>query len=82
MTMGLLLDTNRDSIGARLRHARFEAKLTTNMAGEKIGVARNTVETWERNENIPSGFNLLTICEVYKVSADWLLFGTGNMTRE
>lgn len=82
MTMGLILDTNLGSIGARLQYARYQAKLTTKMAGEKLCVARNTVETWERNENIPSGFNLLSICEVYKVSADWLLFGTGNMNRE
>lgn len=69
-------------IGGRLRHARLEVGYTTEKAGEKIGVSRNTVEVWERNENIPSGFNLISICQIYGVSADWILFGTGNMTRE
>jgi transcriptional regulator with XRE-family HTH domain len=77
MTMGM---SDRDNnIGGRLRHARLEAGYTAARAGERIGVTRNTVEVWERNQNIPSGFNLIVICQIYGVSADWILFGTGSM---
>ena len=64
-----------DTIGARLRSARSKIGLSSDAAAEKIGVTRWTLNAWERDDNIPSGYNIINLCKAYNVSSDWLLFG-------
>jgi transcriptional regulator with XRE-family HTH domain len=62
-------------------HRRLESLLGDNIPeqAQKIGVHETTVRvTWLQNESYPTADNLIKICEVTKVSADWLLFGKEN----
>lgn len=71
-----------DTIGSRLRCARLESGYSSEAAADKIGVARETITTWEQDENIPSGYNLIRICRLYCRSADWILFGDEAISHE
>lgn len=64
-----------DTIGARLRSARYNSGLSADAAAEKVGVTRWAINAWERDDNIPSGYNIISLCKTYNVSSDWILFG-------
>lgn len=45
---------------------------------EKLGVAKSTVSNWEQQKSQPSYELLCKICDLYKVSADYLLGRRGD----
>jgi transcriptional regulator with XRE-family HTH domain len=63
----------RKAIGARLRTARKASSLTVQAAAEAIGVSKVMVDLWEIGRSFPSPEHLTTVCDLYSVSADWLL---------
>src|SRR3990167_8738343 len=63
----------RAGLGARLRRARKDARLTLEEAAEALGVVRQSVFHWESGRNYPMGDRLKAVADLYGVSIDWLL---------
>lgn len=62
-----------DSFGARLAAARIAAGKTQGEVGEVAGVSGAAVSAWEVNRTQPSATQLACVCDLLKVSADYLL---------
>ena len=60
-------------IGAVIRKARIERKLTQEQAAEALGVSRQTVSNWENGKSFPDIVSVLRMSELYAVSLDALL---------
>lgn len=62
-------------VNERIREIRKLRHLTQQELADKIGVQRQALTNWERNENntIPSLENLIILCEVLDCSLDYLL---------
>lgn len=69
----------RQEIRIRLKLARRAAKLTQGDAAAEMGVTRQTVSSWERGETAPSVDALASLCAVYGVSSDQILFGNSTV---
>lgn len=69
----------RQEIRIRLKLARRAAKLTQGDAAAEMGVTRQTVSSWERGETAPSVDALASLCAVYGVSSDQILFGNATV---
>jgi transcriptional regulator with XRE-family HTH domain len=65
-------------MGARLRVARKRRKLTGEQLGQRIGVSKSAISQWEKDAALPALENLVALCEVLDVSADYLLRGTDS----
>lgn len=59
--------------GKRIRELR--GQIPRHEFAALLGVARNTVQDYELDKREPSAGFIKSICEKYKVSADWLIFG-------
>lgn len=59
------------------REKLFELRKSQNFSqeelAEKLGVTRQAVSRWENGETMPDSPNLLEICNLFGVSADYLL---------
>ena len=52
---------------------RKSAGLSQQEAAKKLGVSRQAVSRWERGTALPDSLNILGICTVFGVSADYLV---------
>ena len=71
-----------DTLAKRLRHARKARGYTQDALAEAIGkMSRSVIFNIENNKNKtePKTIVINKICEVLKISSDWLLQGTGEM---
>lgn len=59
----------------RLREARGWMGWTQEQAAQKIGISRTQVTNLEIGRGTCTLRRFVRICEVYDVSADWLLWG-------
>lgn len=68
------------TLNERIKHARTNAKLTQAYVARSVGVSTATASDWESGKikRIESQ-NLLKLADLFKVSATWLQFGTGDM---
>ena len=57
----------------RLAIRRREKRYTQLSLGVAIGLDNKMVSRWECGEQLPRVQNLIALCEVLGVSADWLL---------
>jgi transcriptional regulator with XRE-family HTH domain len=57
----------------RLKEARSATDLNGQALGNLLGVSKSTISHWENGRYEPSLAQLTALCEVLKVSADWLL---------
>jgi transcriptional regulator with XRE-family HTH domain len=60
-------------LGERLRKAREAQGLTGEFLGSQLGVSKQTISHWENGRYEPGVEQLRGLCNVLKVSADWLL---------
>lgn len=60
-------------INERLKQIRKENKLTQQEEAEKIGVTEMQVWRWEKGTSGMEITKLKALCELYEVSADWIL---------
>lgn len=58
-----------------LKAARVNAKLSQQIAAERIGVAVSTLRNWEAGRTFPNQPYIEKICEVYGIPFDALFFG-------
>ena len=59
--------------GERLKTLRLEAGLSQPQLASALGVSNGIISIWENNVNEPKISYLLRICQIFHVSADYLL---------
>lgn len=62
-------------ISERIKEIRLKNNLTQQQFANELDVGVALVAHWETERNNPKLENLTTICEKFKITADWLLFG-------
>lgn len=63
----------------RIKQIRKALKLTQTDFGKRIGVAGNTITSYETGTREPSNTVITAICREFNVNYDWLLNGSGDM---
>ena len=63
------------NIGERIKILRASKDITQEEFGERIGLNQKQISKFESNRAIPTTETIIKICEEFKISADWLLFG-------
>ncbi len=63
----------KTKIGARIRDLRKENKMKQEKLAEICKVKQSCVSKWERGETLPDAEMIITLCETFKISADYLL---------
>lgn len=66
----------------RIKELRKSLKLTQNEFGSRIGVASNTITSYETGTREPSNSVLTSICREFNVNREWLETGVGDMFEE
>ena len=61
------------TIGEKLFEHRKNANLSQEELAEKIGVSRQAVSKWERDESSPDTNNLIALAKLYNISLDELV---------
>ncbi len=56
-----------------MKAERVRVGLSAQSAAEQLGVAANTLLSWERQASVPNGSDLAKLAKLYGCSADWLL---------
>lgn len=65
----------------RIRKLRRELDLTQQEFGDRIGVKRNTIATYEGGRSTPIDSVISLICREFNVNEEWLRAGIGEMFR-
>lgn len=60
-------------IGQKITALRKEKNLSQDQLAEMLGVSRQAISKWERNESLPDVYNLVNIAQVLDVSLDVLI---------
>ena len=75
--------------GDKLRALRMEKKLTQNDLAARLGIVGASVSSYEKSKQYPSVEVLIQLCQIFDVSADYLLglsddknFNTSTLTDE
>lgn len=61
------------TIGTRMKELREDHDLTQSALSEKLGMSRNSIATYERDNSIPSIDVLLKYADFFNVTTDYLL---------
>lgn len=62
-----------------------ENHITGKEIGEKLGLKKSPLTDWKNNKSKPTIDQIKAICEIFAVSADYILFGKDadeNLTKE
>lgn len=57
----------------RLSNLRKRRKMSRKVLGELCGLSKNMIARYEKGERIPNIDTLTNICDVFEVSADYML---------
>ncbi len=68
----------KDSLGKRIIDLRKKKGMSQEELASKMLVSRQTVYKWESDVVMPSADNVKALCEMFDVSADWLLANDKN----
>ncbi|MGP1606452.1 MAG: XRE family transcriptional regulator [Moraxella sp.] len=68
----------RKIIGEHLRNAREQAGFSRDHAAMSVGISRTTLQQWENGATEASLEALDNLAKLYKVSPQYLIFGTEN----
>lgn len=71
-----------ETLGFRLRQIRESERLSLAEMADSMDVAADSQGNYERNQRSPDAEYLRDFCQRYRVSADWLLFGSGDQRRQ
>lgn len=63
----------KDEMGKRLRELRLQCKMTQQQVADKMGVAQPVYQRFEKGVYECSYKQLCRLCEIFDVSADYLL---------
>ena len=53
-----------------------ENKITGKELGEKLGLKKSPLTDWKNQKSKPTVEQIISICELFAISSDYLLFGT------
>ncbi len=67
------------TFGEKLFNLRKSLNYSQEELAEKLGVTRQAISRWENGETMPDSPNLLEICNLFDVSADYLLRENGEL---
>ena len=70
------------NIGEKLYELRKEKHLSQEEVAEKLDVTRQTISKWETNASTPDFDKIKPLCDLYEITADELLTGVKNETKE
>lgn len=59
--------------GENLKQLREQSGIKQSALAHDVGVSRSAINAWEMGISMPSVANLLTLCQIFHVSADYLL---------
>ena len=60
-------------ISARIKELRTENKIRQEQLADLCNVKQSCVSKWERGETLPDAEMIIVLCDIFKVSADFLL---------
>ena len=63
----------------RLKQARKALKLSQEVFGRRVGVTGAAISRIEVGDRALTDQMILAVCREYKISYDWLVYGTGAM---
>ncbi len=66
------------NLGERIQVFRKEAKLSQEGLAEQVGVSRQAISKWERNEATPDVYNLSALAQAFNVTIDDLINEEGE----
>lgn len=69
-----------ETMGMRLAYLRERAGLSQPEVAYRIGYNRSMVGKWEKDEHCPKADVICEYCDLFNVSADWILFGDESNT--
>lgn len=69
-------------IGKRIRELRKATKLTQKQLSDHLGVSASAVGMYEQDRRTPDVETLATLCGMFNITADYLLFGKGTAVLE
>ena len=61
------------SISTRLKELRLEEELTQKELAEKLGITQDSISLWEKGKRMPDTGYIIKLCEIFQISADYLL---------
>ena len=65
-------------LGERLRRLRKERHFSAELLASSCGVKAGAYRRWERNETEPSVSQAIKLAQVYQMTMDEMLFGSGD----
>ena len=65
-------------IAKRIKELRLERGISQAVLGNKIGVSQKAVDYWERGVNEPKASYIISLCDFFGVSADYILGRTDD----
>ena len=71
----LILKSDKESIGTRLKFARSSKKLSIPQVWEQTGISKGNLSIIENDKTKPSADALMKLSKLYEVDTDWILFG-------
>ncbi|CUH97804.1 hypothetical protein P22_3950 [Propionispora sp. 2/2-37] len=74
----MLKPNNLNTLGNRLLFLRQSAHITLQKLSEKTGLSSSNLSRYEKDEVKPSADAIVTLCNFYRVSTDWLLLGSAG----
>ncbi len=60
----------------KIYFCRKKAGMSQETLAEKIGVSRQAISKWETGEAVPELSNLKVLCDIFGVTADWMISET------
>ena len=63
------------TIGDRIAKYRRNQGLSQEELAEKLGISRQSVSKWERNESLPEADKIPLLAQVFSITTDELLTG-------
>jgi transcriptional regulator with XRE-family HTH domain len=63
----------------KIQELRLKRNLSQSDLADKLGVSRQAVSKWERDEGLPDLYNIKRLAEIFKVSVDELVMDGGNV---
>ena len=67
-------------IADRIRYLRDKMGMTQTDLAKKLGISRSAVNSWEMSLSFPSLVNVIEMTQIFRVSADYLLGISSQMT--
>ena len=64
---------NTQIIAERIKELRNEYHLSQEKLGDMLAVSQDTISLWENNKALPSVEYIIVMCNIFEVTADYLL---------